>query len=45
MSGNHITRSDAILKVTGQAKYTGDHKIAGNGFCQDITPTFTWSKT
>ena len=43
--GKSYKHSDAKLKVTGEAKYTGDLEIAGNGFCKNPKTAFTWGKT
>jgi len=37
--GKSYTHSDAVLKVTGQAKYTGDLKLPGMVFARVLRPT------
>ena len=42
--GKSYKHSDAILKVTGEAKYTGDHKIQGMVFARILRPPSHGSK-
>jgi nicotinate dehydrogenase subunit B len=36
--GKPFMRSDAVIKVTGKAKYTGDHKLPGMVFARILRP-------
>ena len=45
MWGNLISIVDATVKVTGEAKYTGDLKLPGMVFARILTTAVTWSKT
>ena len=43
--GKSYKHSDAKLKVTGEAKYTGDLKLPGMVYAQNTQTTITWGKT
>jgi len=41
--GKSYNRSDSALKVTGEAKYTGDMKLPGMVFCADTAAAISCS--